>query len=141
MWTGAREAGADPVKLKIKVDGSTWFSGSASCVLVGNVSSVFGGVHLFDDAQPDDGWLDVGVSTAVGSMQWARTLARVSASKSQESPFIRITRARRISIKLRKPLTYELDGGARRPTRKVKVRVIPGAVKVCVPESSSPAGN
>ena len=38
-----------------------------------------------------------------------------------------------ISIKLGAPMTYELDGGARDLTTKVKARVVPGAITICVP--------
>lgn len=134
LWTGARQAGgAEAVPTRIKLDGTTWFEGDASCVLVGNVARVFGAVEVFESAVPDDGWLDVGVATAQGSAQWARTLAAVGTGPSDRSPYVRTARARKISVKLDRRLRYELDGGARSKTSKVKVRVIPGAVTVCVP--------
>jgi YegS/Rv2252/BmrU family lipid kinase len=133
IWTSLHEVSEPPARVRIKIDGTTWFSGPATCVLVGNVGTVFGGVTLFDDARPDDGWLDVGVTTARGAAEWARAMARVSTGPSDMSPFIRITRGQRISVKLRKPLIYELDGGARGKTDRVKVRVVPSCVSVCVP--------
>jgi diacylglycerol kinase family enzyme len=133
VWTGLREVSAEPVRVKIKVDGTKWFAGEATCVLVGNVGTVFGGVALFDDARPDDGWLDVGVSTASGPAEWARAMARVGTGPADKSPFIRTTRGQRISVKLSAPLTYELDGGARTKTERVKVRVVPASVPICVP--------
>jgi diacylglycerol kinase (ATP) len=133
-WTGARQArGAEAVPARIKLDGTTWFHGDATCVLIGNVADVFGGVEVFEGAVPDDGWLDVGVATARGGVQWARTLARIATGPSDRSPYVRTARARKISVKLGRPLRYELDGGARSRTSKVKVRVVPGAVTVCVP--------
>ena len=66
LWTGAKQLRATPVKTKIKVDGTTWFDDVSSCVLVGNVGGVFGGVDLFDGAEPDDGLLELGVVTADG---------------------------------------------------------------------------
>jgi diacylglycerol kinase family enzyme len=47
---------------------------------------------------------------------------------------IRTTRAKRISIKLRAPLAYELDGGARPKTKRIKAHVVPAAITVCVPD-------
>ena len=65
VWTGLRhvrgEADADA---RSTVDGTQWFDGEASCVLLGNVGTITGGMPAFDDAQPDDGWLEVGVATA-----------------------------------------------------------------------------
>jgi diacylglycerol kinase family enzyme len=64
VWTGAKNVKLDPVEMSIDVDGARWFEGEASCVLVGNVGDVFGGLSVFTDAVPDDGYLDLGVVTA-----------------------------------------------------------------------------
>lgn len=136
VWTGLRHLDDPAPKAKIKVDGTNWFSDEASCVLVGNVGTVTGGIAAFDEAKPDDGWLDVGVATARGAMQWARTMGRMALGRSEDSPFVHMTRARRVDVKLWEPLTYELDGGARAPARRIRVEVNPAAVKVCVPRQA-----
>jgi YegS/Rv2252/BmrU family lipid kinase len=135
LWTAARNVGMEPAHLKIKVDGAPWFAGDATCVLLGNVGTILGGVEVFTDASPDDGWLDVGVTTAAGPVQWARVLGRISAGQAEESPFVRTTRAKRVSIKLDAPLAYELDGGDRPKTKRVKARIVPAAITVCVPDA------
>jgi diacylglycerol kinase (ATP) len=134
LWTGLRQTRSNAVPTKITIDGTAWFEGNASCVLLGNVGTITGGIRAFDDARPDDGWLDVGVATAEGIVQWARTLGRLAAGHSARSPFVRVTRARRIDVKLDAPLRYELDGGARDKTRHLKASVAPDAITVCVPE-------
>jgi diacylglycerol kinase (ATP) len=133
LRTGLRNIGMKPTQLKIKIDGTTWFDGDATCVLLGNVGTILGGVRVFDDASPDDGWLDVGVSTAKGRIQWARLLGQISTGTARRSPFVRTTRAKRISIKLSAPAAYELDGGARPKTKRIKAHVVPAAITVCVP--------
>jgi diacylglycerol kinase family enzyme len=47
-----------------------------------------------------------------------------------------VARAKRIAVKLGRPLRYELDGGSRSKTSKVKARVVPAAVTVCVPRDA-----
>ena len=84
VWTGARNVTSKPFKAKIRVDGSTWFDDKTSCILVGNVGSLFGGVEAFDDARPDDGMLELGVVTAESPMQWARTIARTAVGHDRE---------------------------------------------------------
>jgi diacylglycerol kinase (ATP) len=121
------------VDARVKVDGKPWYEGPASCVLLGNVGRITGGVPAFDDADPADGLLEVGVTTASGVLQWARTLGRMTFGRSERSPFIRITRARKVSVKLGRALPVELDGGARGGVRSFKARVAPGALIVCVP--------
>ena len=54
----------------MRVDGEDWFTGPASCVLVANVGRISAGLPAFDDAEPDDGRLDVGVVTAASVWQW-----------------------------------------------------------------------
>jgi diacylglycerol kinase (ATP) len=121
------------VKARVKVDGKVWYAGPVSCVLLGNVGRIVGGVPAFDDADPSDGLLEVGVTTASGVLQWARTLGRMTFGRSDNSKFIRITRGRKISVKLAKSMPVELDGGARDDARSFTATVAPGALIVCVP--------
>jgi diacylglycerol kinase family enzyme len=121
------------VQAEIVVDGRVWYTGPASCVLFGNVGRIVGGLPAFDGADPADGQLEVGVTTASGALQWARTLGRVALGRSEKSPYVRMTRGRKITVKLDKPLPVELDGGERDPARKLKVKIVPGAVTVRVP--------
>jgi diacylglycerol kinase family enzyme len=134
MWTGAKAVRASLTEVRVSIDGTKWFSGTASCVLLGNVGTITGGITAFDDARPDDGWLEVGVVTAKGAIDWARTLGRMATSRSDRSPFVRVTRARKIDVRLDRPLPYELDGGDRQPTTRLKARIEPGAITICVPE-------
>jgi YegS/Rv2252/BmrU family lipid kinase len=133
VWTGLRHVNGEAPRAKVSIDGVPWFDDEASCVLVGNVGTITGGINAFDDARPDDGWLDVGVATAQGALQWARALGTMAVGRSDHSPFVRMTRARRVDVKLASKLEYELDGGAREPAKKLTVKVAPGAVTICVP--------
>jgi YegS/Rv2252/BmrU family lipid kinase len=134
VWTGLSHVRDRAVPMRIRVDGDTWFDGEASCVLLGNVGTITGGIEAFDDARPDDGRLEVGVATAQGVVAWARTLGRMAAGRSDASPFVRITRARKVDVRLGAPMTYELDGGARGAADRLKAEVVPGALTVCVPD-------
>jgi diacylglycerol kinase (ATP) len=133
VLTGLRHLDDGTVPITVRVDGHEWFNGPASCVLFGNVSTITGGIRAFDDARPDDGRLDVGVATAEGALQWARTLGRMTMGRSADSPFVDLTSGRKIVVRAKAALPYELDGGARGLTSKLKARVVPGAVSVCVP--------
>jgi YegS/Rv2252/BmrU family lipid kinase len=129
MLAHIRDSGS---RLRLVVDGATWYEGRAACVLLGNVGRVLGGIRAFDDARPDDGVLEVGIVTARNPVQWARTLGRVVAGRSDRSPYVRITRGKHIQIKLSRPAPYELDGGARKKVTSIDARVVPAAVTVCV---------
>jgi YegS/Rv2252/BmrU family lipid kinase len=133
VWTALSHVRDEAVPMRIRIDGNTWFEGEASCVLLGNIGTITGGIRAFDDARPDDGWLEVGVATAKGALDWARTLGQMATGRSDASPFVRVTRAKEIKVRLGAPMTYELDGGARGRVTRLKARVVPGAITVCVP--------
>jgi diacylglycerol kinase (ATP) len=132
---GIRGVGRDPVQARVEVDGMAWFKGPASCVLVGNMGDVFGGISVFPDARPDDGRLNVGIITADSVVDWARTLSKTVIGHPGSSPFVETTTATRIDVRLEKKLPYELDGGARPKAKRLRFRVRPAAITVCVPET------
>ena len=136
VWTGAKSLQLDPVAMTIDVDGERWFEGEASCVLVGNVGDVFGGLSVFPDATPVDGLLDLGVVTADGAWEWARTLSRAVVGDASASPFVKTTTGRSFQIRLASSMPYQLDGGDRKSSTKLKVKVKPSAITVCVPEGA-----
>jgi len=136
-WTGVRHVRDGAVPMTVTVDGADWYAGVASCVLFGNVGTITGGIRAFDDASPHDGRLEVGVATAEGALEWARTLGRMATGRSDGSPFIKITSGRKIRVKLAEPLTYEIDGGARRAAGRLKARAVPAAVTICLPADST----
>lgn len=131
---------AKRTKTKIRVNGHVWFEGSTSCVLVGNVGTITGGLHVFDNAKADDGLLDLGVVSADGPLQWARVLGRVIVrSDVDRSPFVDSTQASKIDVRFDRKVPYEIDGGPRGKTNHLKIRIKPQAVIVCVPEAAAVA--
>lgn len=134
LWTGLRNISAAQVQGKVKVDGNLFYTGQLSCVLVGNVSKVFAGIEAFDGASPEDGLLEVGVVSASTPVEWTRAVTRVVVDRAEKSPFIDVTSGRKIRVTLKKKLAYEIDGGDRTPTRKLRIDVRPASVTVCVPQ-------
>jgi diacylglycerol kinase (ATP) len=138
LYTGAKNLTARPVQAAVEVDGARFYRGKVSCVLVGNVGTLFGGVEVFRGARPDDGLLELGVVTARNPAQWLRTFGRVALGRPEDSPFVRVTRGKKIRLRFSRPFRYELDGGARSAVTAMKVTVHPASIRVCVPPG--PAG-
>jgi YegS/Rv2252/BmrU family lipid kinase len=134
--SGASRLDSETFEAKIKVDGTRWYKGPASCILVGNVGELFGGIEVFADAQPDDGKLEVGVLTSEGPVQLARAAARTALGSAEKSPFVRVTQAREVRVKLDRKVRYELDGGDRKKVKSFKVEIEPKAITVCVPSAA-----
>jgi diacylglycerol kinase (ATP) len=133
---GAAKLNSESFEAKVKVDGTRWYTGPASCILLGNVGNLFGGIEVFADAQPDDGQLDVGVLTSDGPVQLARAATRTAIGSAEKSPFVRVTQGRSVRVKLDRKVPYELDGGDRAKVKKFKVDVEAGAITVCVPNTA-----
>jgi YegS/Rv2252/BmrU family lipid kinase len=138
VWTGSENLRSKPFRADIEVDGAKWYKGKASCILLGNVGKLVGGVEAFEDARPDDGRLELGVVTAEGLLEWGRMIARAAVGSVDQSPFAQRTKAARsVKVKLSRKILYELDGGDRTKVKAFKVKVEPGAVTVCVPNGSA----
>ena len=138
VWTGASNVQRSSVKMRIEVDGTTWFKGKASCLLVGNVGDVIGGISAFPDARPDDGLLNIGVVTASGAVEWLRTLSRSAVGDVNGSPFVETTTGEMFDVRLDKAIPYELDGGVRKKAKRLKCKVEPEAITICVPQEETP---
>ena len=136
VWTGSENLRSKPFRADIKVDGAKWYKGKASCILLGNVGKLVGGLEAFEDASPDDGRLELGVVTAEGLLEWGRMIARAAVGTVDKSPFAQTTKACSVQVKLNRKVLYELDGGDRRKVKSFKVKVEPGAVTVCVPKGA-----
>jgi hypothetical protein len=131
--TGARHLKDAQIRVKVFVDGVRWYKGKAGCVLFGNLPDILGGVTAFADARPDDGRLEIGVVTADGLVDWARTMSRTAVGQAERSPFVHTASGTSFDIKLERTAPWELDGGEREPTRRLKVEVEPAAITICVP--------
>jgi YegS/Rv2252/BmrU family lipid kinase len=137
LYAGSRNLSARRANAVIDADGRRFFKGRMSCVLVGNVGKVLGGVEAFSGAQPDDGLLELGVVTAKNPVEWARALGRIALGNAEESPFVEVTRGRKFRIRFDRRVACELDGGSRPAVGKMRIKVHPSSIKICVPAKAA----
>ena len=122
------------VATRVRVDGSSFFKGKVSCVLIGNVGTITGGLDRSTAPLPT-----TASSRSVSSPPRARSSGAgcwpdsPRARRRRRRSHVRPRGARSTSSSTKK-VHYELDGGARGTTRRLKVRVRPDAITVCVPE-------
>jgi YegS/Rv2252/BmrU family lipid kinase len=133
VWTGAKALKSEIARTQIVVDGAPWFDGDASCVLVGNVGTITGGLTAFEQAEVDDGILEIGVVTAASRLAWLRVLASLATKRPERSSMVRLTRGTALDVHFARKFVYQLDGGARPASEDLHVEVEPGAIKVRVP--------
>lgn len=140
LLAGARNLNAHRAKATIEVDGRRFYEGRVSCVLVGNVARILGGIEVFRGAQPDDGLLELGLVTARNPAEWARALGRVMQGRAGESPFIEVTRGKRFRVRFSRSMPYELDGGSRGTVKELRIKVHPGSIELCLPAKNAGHG-
>jgi diacylglycerol kinase (ATP) len=134
---GVRAARARRVRVHVRVDGNDWFEGLASAVLIGNIGTMTGGLTAFPQASPSDGLLEIGVVTAKSAWEWLRVLSRTVGGRPDHSRFVELSRGKKIVIELSRKRPYELDGGVRKPKKRLKIHLEPAALTVCVPRAPS----
>ena len=137
IWAASKNLRNEPFKARIEVNGDLWYDDDATCLLFGNVGALFGGLEAFDDASPEDGQLEVGVTHADSLGQWARTVARTAVGSVGQSPFVQATKAERVTVEFDRKILYELDGGDRKEVKRLKVKVKPEALTVMIPQEST----
>jgi diacylglycerol kinase (ATP) len=136
LFAGVKNLTAPAMRATVTVDGRRLYRGRTTCVLVGNMRKTVGGIDVFHASEPDDGLLEVGVVSAEGPPQWLTTFARLIVGRARTSPLVETSRGRSITVELRRPAPYELDGGDRKPVRTLSIEVQPSSITVCV----APAG-
>jgi diacylglycerol kinase family enzyme len=111
IWTASKNLRTEPFEATVEVNDELWYQGTASCILLGNV----------------------GVTNAEGLGQWARTVARTAVGSTAKSPFVQVTKAKKVTASFDRKVPYELDGGDRKKTRRLRIKVHHEALTVCVP--------
>jgi len=77
------------------------------------------------------------VVTARNPVQWGRTFGRLALGHPEKSPFAKVTRGKKIRIRFDQKVRFELDGGARPASKKLRIKVRPSSVTICVPAGRS----
>ncbi|MET0147479.1 MAG: diacylglycerol kinase family protein [Ilumatobacteraceae bacterium] len=122
-----------PFGASLLLDGKPFYEGPATCVLVGNLGRLRGGLQAFPDASPVDGLLDVAVVTATGLKEWARVFAAATRRRRDSPPHAHVGQAAAITVELDGSHRYELDGGAKGKTAWLDFAVRPLSLTVCAP--------
>lgn len=124
-WRAASfEVELDPPGPKHRFSGYT--------VAAANSPAYGGGMFLAPDARLDDGRLDVVVIEGLGRLRFLASLPRVFRGTHVQLPTVTVLRATEVRITADRPFTMFADGD---PIGElpVRVRAVPGAVRVLVP--------
>lgn len=122
--------------MTLRLDGGEPLRRTARMVVIANVGRLQAGASLAPDARPDDGLLHVVLMDPRGIGGWlgaARYVLRDSSRRSGNSP-VETHTCRRVDLVLRSRQSREIDGDPVAAGRRLSARVVPGAVRVLLPE-------
>ncbi|MCA2211732.1 diacylglycerol/lipid kinase family protein [Jidongwangia harbinensis] len=125
-----------PMHLRITLDDKPAFTRRPRTVIVGNVGRLQGGMRLLNDAQPDDGLLDVAILSPRTLRHWA-ALGWGVLRRKQRVPSMETYTATRVQISSRRAQPRQLDGDLIEPGKDLTVTVRPEALLLCVPQPAA----
>jgi YegS/Rv2252/BmrU family lipid kinase len=130
-------AGIDQVRhptlfdAKVAIDGSMFYEGEATCVLVGKLGTLKGGITTFPDASPTDGKLHVAVVTAARVREWASLMVKAAMHKPQASSHIEMGAGTEVEVAFDRKRRFELDGGVKGKAKKLEFEINPRSLVIC----------
>lgn len=123
---------APPRRVSVQVDYQPAFHRKALLMIVGNTSSLQGGIVLFPKARPDDGRLDLLLAAPTSLGMWARVasavLRRITRNKAVD-----YRSGTRFVLSLDEPTPWEVDGDTEGEGSHFEFSVDPGALLVVTP--------
>jgi diacylglycerol kinase family enzyme len=128
-------------RLRVEVDGQVLVDDRVLMVGIANGPGIGGGTALHPRAVPDDGLLDVMVSTATGPFERVGFGAALQSGSVLDSPHVRSARGRQVVVR-GGPVEVNSDGELGDSCLESRTwRVLPGAWRLVRPRpTASPAG-
>jgi diacylglycerol kinase (ATP) len=123
-----------PMKISFQVDDHRPRHRSAMLILIGNVGQLRGGISLLPDARADDGLLDVFVASPRRPLHWLRAALGILTRRRLRGDSVDTYRGKRVTIRIKEPDNYQLDGDVAGPCSTLRAEVRPGALTICIPE-------
>ena len=125
-----------PMKVRIVLDGGAPMVRRPRTVIIGNVGRLQGGVRLLQDAQPDDGKLDVAILSPRTLRHWA-ALGWAVVRRHDRVPLMETYTAERVEIVSNQRQPRQLDGDLIDAGKTLTAQIKPDALVLCVPLPAS----
>jgi diacylglycerol kinase (ATP) len=116
---------------KVTIDGKVFYDDDASCVLVGKVGTLKGGITTFPDASPTDGQLHVAVVTAARMREWAGLMVSAAMRKPQTSSHTEMGVGTEVEVSFKGKRRFEMDGGVKGKAKKLEFEIKPRSLVIC----------
>jgi len=122
-------------KAILTIDGKQ--SESTSWVIAFANSSQFGNnARIAPQASVCDGVMDVGVVRHITLAKLPRVVWQLFRGQLHKSNEVSVRKAREATVRFEQPRTFHIDGEASGATSELVVRILPGAIRLLVPEGN-----
>ncbi|HSV67334.1 MAG TPA: diacylglycerol kinase family protein [Mycobacteriales bacterium] len=122
-----------PRPATVTMDGERW-QGDVTLVAIGNGARYGGGQYICPDARPDDGLLDVAIVRPLTRRQVVALKPKLSTGELRDHPAVIRRRVSEVRLEIAGLAAYA--DGERVGPLPVRVRCVPGALRVLVPTGS-----
>ena len=122
-----------PVRLTFQLDDHRPVKRHAMLCLIGNVSDLRGNLTLIPGAEPDDGMLDLYIASPHKVRHWLKLALRLITRRPKKDDQVDQHTGRSVTIRLRSPDNYQLDGDVIGECRTLVATIEPGALTLAVP--------
>ncbi|WUH89525.1 diacylglycerol kinase family protein [Streptomyces sp. NBC_00433] len=125
-----------PAQVTLRLDGGEPIRRSVRMAVIANVGGLQGGASLAPDARPDDGLLHIALLDPHGLRGWvsaASDILRGPARHPRPGGLETFT-CREAEVVLDSPRPREIDGDPVAAGRRMSARVVPGALRVLLPD-------
>lgn len=119
----------DPFAVRITADGRK-YEKQALMVALANARTYGSGARLTHQGKVDDGQLEICLLHRLGLAELATHIFDLAL---EESDHLEVIQCREALIETSQPVAFQIDGEVRPATKKVKVKVLPGALKMIRP--------
>ncbi len=130
--TAIREMRGMRFSVQLLLDDERRIRTHAKMVLIANMGEVVKGVRLFPDADPGDGAFEVGILKSGGVRSILTTIWHIARGKPADSPYFDRYTARKLILRTRKPVPYELDGDDLGDENVLMAEIAPHAARIMV---------
>lgn len=128
FMTAWRNLGKPRVRYTITIDGKT-LRRHAQTVLIANLGRIQGGFEFVPGTDPDDGLLEVAILRTRHFRDLVTLVLRKLMGLHHTTDLMEVHRGRHIVVQTYRPQPVQLDGNEAGSTRRLEVKVEPGALR------------